>query len=832
MSLYVPGTGNAHSKLMVIGDYPGGTEETQKESLVGASGEVLDRVFAEIGHPDYRSEFYFSNVCKYKPERNLIGKLRNEDVESLWREIDDIRPNVILTLGELPLQAVAGVKKVMTYRGSILPSEKYGYIPKVVPTIHPLHLTRATNASGDYFPDKKLYNGIWRYIMQSDVAKAIEQSRFSDYRPPDRLLKIATSSLDLIRFLSRNKGRVPFIDVETYRSTLCSCIAIAFDGYESLSVPLFQKVGDLKLCTIPHSDLARIWQELQRLFSTFQIAGQNLKFDQVKLELLGFIFRMGVKSDLMLKAHTVNPELPSFGLAFLTSTYTNEAYYKDEGKEFNPKYHDISRLFLYNAKDSAVTAEIDEALEKELEELSDEYKTDLKEFYYNYVVPQHGLYMDIEKVGFDVDEGVLNYLDCKYETWKDNLQVKINAAAGREINVNSPKQVNELLYQDMKLPIIDPYGKVDSNEDTIARLLKDRVKNEAKRGVLNDILEFRRVSKTLSTYIRCGRDYDNRRRSQYRIIGTETGRSSTSILSEPVRPEDSGFAFQTLTKHGDIGEDIRRYLIPRPGYIFVNVDLGQAEARVVAELCKDAALLNAFDTIDIHRRTAWLALVTGILDLSPGKHESDELGKDSAERFIGKKTRHAGNYNMKWREFMANVISDCRRFKIDFTISKFKAEQILDRFHAASPSIRDVFHAEIRAAIDETRTLVTPYGRLRRFMDRASERLYGEAFAFIPQDTVKQRLTRAAFKIRKEAPQVLICGESHDSLLTQIPIGEANDICLEVIRPALVQPIDFSNCTLKRGILTIPCDFECGYNYKDLEKMKFNVMDKPSIRCN
>ena len=216
-------------------------------------------------------------------------------------------------------------------------------------------------------------------------------------------------------------------------------------------------------------------------------------------------------------------------------------------------------------------------------------------------------------------------------------------------------------------------------------------------------------------------------------------------------------------------------------------------------------------------------MVTGSLDLHEGKHDSDILGKDSAERFIGKKTRHAGNYNMKWKTFMDIVITDCRRFGIDFTISKYLAEKILDRFHAASPKIREIFHAEVKDAIDTQRALVTPYGRLRRFFDRASDRLYGEGFAYIPQDTVKQRLTRAGFKIRKEAPSVLFAGESHDSFTLQIPRGETLSICREVIKPAFEEPIDFSNCTLKRDFkLVLPVDFEHGDNYKEM--VKLNVM--------
>jgi len=825
--MYCPGVGNLNSKIVFVGDCPGLSETTARQSLIaGASGDVLDKVFSEIGHPDFRNEFYFTNVYKQTPPRNNIKYIDKvcipeREIEKFWKEVQEINPNVIVPLGETALNVVTGLKKILLYRGSILPSIKFGYLPKVVPTIHPLHLTRPRNDSGDYFEDKKIYNGIWRNIMQLDIVKALEESRIRDYHPPERNLRVASSSLDVIRLIGQNKkADRAYIDVETSYSTLCSCIALSFNDYESLSIPLFQKVGNIKLCSIPHSDLTRIWQELQKLFSQIPIAGQNLKFDQAKLELLGFSFPMGVKSDVMLKAHTVNPELPSKGLAFLTSIYTKEPYYKDEGKEFNPSKHDIKRLFLYNAKDTAITAEIDKELEKELHELSEEFKTDLVSFYYDFVVHQHQLYFDLEKVGFDIDEGKLKYLQVKYETWRNILQVRLDTAARREININSPKQVNEFIYDDLRLPK-PQYGKVRSDEDAIARLLKT-IKNEFKRGVLNDILEFRRVSKTLSTYLYCRRDYDGKMRSQYRIIGTETGRSSTSILDEPVRPEPIGFAFQTLTKHGDIGQDIRSYLIPRPDRIFVNVDLSQAEARVVALLSEDYELLAAFDKIDIHRRTAGLVLYTGRMNLSYDFDETcDTIEKDSPERFMGKKVRHAGNYNMGWREFMSNVISDCRRFNIEFTISKFKAEQILTRFHAANPKLKSNFHAQIIDAIDSKRALVTPFGRVRRFFDRYSNRLHGEAYAYIPQETVKGRLTRAALKIRAQYPELrkVFCGEAHDSLTMQLPISEHVDIC-RAIKPIIEEPIDFSGCTLKRGQLIIPCDFEVGKNYKDFAKLK------------
>lgn len=826
MPNYVAGRGKIGAKLMIVGEAPGRIEDEQGLPFVGPSGEMLNGIFQDCGLPNWRDECYVTNVYKYRPPYNIIkrvGEVCNpqSQVEDLWREIQEIRPNCILALGATALEVLTGSPKILTYRGSILHNQRYG-IPKVVPTIHPANLVRASQESGNQFEHIKFFPYIWRNIMLNDVQRAIEESKTLELNLPIRQLLIARNSLDVYRFLQRNKHRYEHLhaDIETYRSVVPSCISLSFDRHESISIPLFRKFENVEFCTTPHSDLARIWQMLDELFRNNLVSGQNWKFDQAKMEAIGFKFK-GLKSDTMLKAHTVNPELPNKSQEFLASIYTREPYYKDEGREFQYNRHNIDRLFLYNAKDSAVNTEIDDELEKELEELSDLYHTDLKGFYYGYITKLHQFYSDLEKTGFRIDDKQWEFLIYKYESWLDNLQVAIETAAGHPININSPKQVTAFLYDQLHIPVASDrrmFRKTDEN--TLAILLKDKVKDGFRREVIQNILKYRRVSKTLSTYLYARRDYDGKIRTQYRIIGTETGRSSTSIVDEPVRPSKQGFAFQTLTKHGDVGEDIRSYLVPDSGTVWVNVDLSQAEARVVALLSQDEELLAAFDKIDIHRRTAALVLISGRLNLS---HEFDKvadvIGKDSPERFMGKKTRHAGNYNMKWRTFLSEVTADCRRFNIDFNLSPFKAKQILERFHAASPKIKQIFHKEVIEALEATRTLVNPFGRVRRFFDRYSEQLYKEGMAFIPQSSVKDRLTMSALEITRRRFPVRFAGESHDSLLMQMPTGEYLDICRE-IKPIMEQPIDFSNCTLKRGTLIIPCDFEVGENYKDMEKVR------------
>lgn len=818
----IDGQGNPNTKLAIVGDFPNQTDDKQGGHFLGASGELLDRIFAELGHSNWRNEFWLTYVYRYRPPFNDVKQIetvcdKNEELQRFYTEILEINPNCILAIGQSAFEVCTGLNKLLTYRGSILSSQVSD--AKVVSTIHPGHLVRASDESEDHDESKGLFSYVWKWVLANDIKRAIKESKTLGYDLPRRSLHIARNSVDVSRFIDRgfkSSDRV-FADIETIESTVPGCISLAYNEHEAISIPLFNKINRYQLSTIPTCDLAFIWQKLDWLFRNKPVGGQNFKFDQAKMEMLGFRFK-GLKTDTSLKAHTINPEIPKIGLAFLASIWTREPYYKDEGKEFIFGKHDIDRWFLYNAKDSAVDCEVDRVQEKELEILSDTYHTDLKGFYYKYITNLHQLYFDMEKVGFAIDEGAKNYLIAKYQTWSEHLQVQLDVAVGRELNYNSPKQMKELIYEQMQIkPIDKEHG---TNEDVISRLLKDKVNDPSKRAVLSNILEIRRVNKTLSTYLYAMPDFDGRMRTQIRIVGTETGRTSDSVLDVPTRPCKIGFAFKTITKHGDIGSDIRTILIADPGYVIVNIDLSQAEARVVALLSNDTELLNAFDKIDIHRRTAALVLLTGKFNLSyEFDPTADIIGKDSPERFIGKKVRHAGNYNMQWREFMKNVISDCRRFHISFTISAFSSKQILERFHAASPNIINVFHRDVKDIIDTQRALINPFGRLRRFFDRPGNQLYKESFAYLPQSTVKDRLTQSALEIKCKKYPIRLVNEAHDSLTYLMPENEYKDICKE-IKPIMEKEIDFSNCSIKRGSLTIPCDFEIGQNYKDLEKLK------------
>lgn len=839
MPSYVAGCGNPHAKLMVVAEAPGRDEDASGINLVGPAGQLFWQICDEVGFT--REQVWSTNVYKYRPPNNDLKRVAEvcnpqEQVDNLWREIDDINPNCILALGNTSFQILRGHPGITKWRGSILKTRDARR--KLIGTIHTSNVVRT--AEGFY--GHKPWPYIWKFIIKCDVEKAWKEAQNTHDNSIQRHVFICHDSMQLRNFLSRNKHRKRMAeDVESF-NCIPICVGIAFDRYESMVIPLFNRLGPLNIAGIPASDQAFIWQQLDELQREKEIVGQNFKYDQEKMEMIGFSFRRGrpIISDTLLKTHTIIPELPSKKMEMQQSIWTNMPYHKDEGKEFKAGKDKIERLFHYNGLDSMSTYETDEEQDKDLQEMG------LTEFYYDYVMQLHEIYMDMERVGFRQDKTAKEMLKIKYRNQHDLIQARLNDACpdfkvggkkchdDHRVNVGSHPQMVKLLYQYLQLPERRRYdhkqGKsvISANEDTIVGLLNNVVKNDSrKRGILTDCIEDRRTRKTLGTYVLAKTDFDSRIRGSYRIAGTETGRSSTAILKAPLRPYKMGHAFQTLTKHGTIGADIRIMYIVDDGFVFVGADLSQAEPRIVSVISKDIPLQKAFQSgkVDIHRRTAALVLgYTDGLDLGEAFNEkADNIGKDSGERFLGKKSRNGGNYDMGPGELATNIATDAKRFNINVSVSEWRAGQMLNNFHKGSPNIRSIFHAEIQSAINSTRTLVNPFGRKRTFFGRLEKRTYGEAYAHIPQSTVADQVKHAMIGIKGEMSdfRYMLMGESHDALLFRFPVGEYIERAT-VVKKWLEKPIDFSNCTLGGNtVLTIPAEFEMSdTNYNEMRKFK------------
>ena len=822
---YVPGMGSIGAKLMILGDCPSPQDTVAGRPFTGSSGKELDHLLVDAGIS--RSNCWLTNVCKYTVPSNFPGKkipfairARNIEIDmevqlhELQDEINSIKPNCILALSSVSLWALSGKTKIGDYRGSIM----HGMGIKFIPTYHPAHLLHQTQGVE--------FKGYWnRQVMAFDFKRAYAQSKFSELILPSRTLEICRNSAQLAEFRDRYKDKIRMaVDIEANGTCIPVCIGLSLVKHHGMTVPLWNCDG---ISSIPDSDLVQCWIILSEMLYEKEIVGQNFNYDRDKIKRLGFIIRY-LASDTMLKAHAINPELPK-GLAFNTSLYTEEPFYKDEGM-----YHgSISDLLTGCARDSCVTLEVDENMDQDLDELG------MRPFYENFLMKLPEVYWSIENQGFKVDTNERDRLLRKYVEWDERIRYELFKLIGAEVNVNSPTQVAVLLWDNLKLPRKDTTG-----EEDITALLNSpsAIKKPEHRKICELILEGRRVRKSISTYLMALPDYDGRMRTTY-FPCLDTGRTSTGQQDPPIRPQVEvidengkkknkvlGTAFQTMTKHGDIGQDIRGMYIPdNEDEIFVQADSSQAEARVVALLADDEDTLRMYDEHDIHALTAsWFF----------GGVESDYskkiLGYEHPIRFAGKTLRHAGHLGAGKRRASIELNTQARKYKIPLQISEAIAEQALKIFHAKSPKVQGVFQAGVIEALKKNRQLIAPLpygvdapmGGKRTFYERFGEELFRQGFSYIPQRAVSDNTKAAAIRIRAKILNIKIVMESHDALLFCIPIVKQAE-WIPIIKEEMERPINFSQCTLRRHELIIPCDIEVGMNYMNLKKFKFEVPFTP-----
>lgn len=816
---YVPGCGSLGAKLLILGESPAGVEIQVGEPFRGPSGKELDKLLKDAGI--IRSECWITNVCKYyvppaAPGTKIPFKVRaeraginfEEELNNLREEINDIKPNCILALGGTALWALSGKTKISNFRGSIL----HGMGRKFVPTYHPAHLLH--QAGGEI-------KGYWnRQVMILDFIRAREESEYPDYILPHRNLKVIKSSYELGEFREqyRNHKR-PAVDIEARGGCIPVCIGLAFTRHHGITVPLWNVEG---ISQIPDDDLVNCWKILAEILYENEIIGQNFNYDRDKIRRLGFSIGR-LSSDIMLKSHAINPELPK-KLAFNQSLYTKEPFYKDDGMYEGT----IEDLLIGCARDACVTKEIDEEMDADLDELEQ------RDFYENFLMQLPDFYLEIENNGFHVNEEKRADLLRKYIEWDEKLRYELFQLTGVNVNVNSnSKQIPELLFQTLKCPIRDGCGE----EELTSLLNLQSFTDSTKRRVVELILEDRRVRRTISHDIMALPDFDGKMKTTC-FPCLETGRSSTGQQDPPIRPlievkdeEDKkkkralGTPFQTKTKHGDIGPEVRSMYETAPGNIFVQADSAQAEARVVFLLADDEQALKDIDEHDYHALTA-----SWFFGGTESDHSKKVLGYESPIRFAGKTLRHAGHLGAAKRRAATELNTQARKYKIPISITEAIADRALTIFHQKQPKIRSVFQNGVIECLNENRQLIAPIpygiqsriGGKRTFFERWGDELFRQAFSYIPQRAITDNTKAAGIRIKKQFPIAKIILEAHDALLFELPESELDNFA-PIVKTEMERPIRFDSCSLPRRQLIIPCEIEIGYNYHDLSKFKFKV---------
>ena len=239
-------------------------------------------------------------------------------------------------------------------------------------------------------------------------------------------------------------------------------------------------------------------------------------------------------------------------------------------------------------------------IDRLLKELSPRVEQDTAEPYHEIELPLSPVLADMEQAGIKIDVSVLERMSLEMGAQLDELTRQICEIADCEFNINSPRQLGEILFDKLNLPRPRKLRKSGQYSTAVEILEELAEQHELPRLVL----EYRQLSKFKSTYIDV----------IPKLIDPKTGRLHTSFhqaAASTGRLSSSNPNLQNIPVRAELGRKIRGAFIPEPGWWFVAADYSQVELRILAHLSADERLAEAFTAgEDIHRRTA--AAVLGL----------------------------------------------------------------------------------------------------------------------------------------------------------------------------------------------------------------------------
>ncbi|OAI11620.1 DNA polymerase I [Methylomonas koyamae] len=321
--------------------------------------------------------------------------------------------------------------------------------------------------------------------------------------------------------------------------------------------------------------------------------GQNLKYDAHVLANHGIALR-GIRHDTMLQSYVLNSTATKHNMDDLAKHYlgVDTIHFEDVcgkgAKQIGFAEVAIDRATEYAAEDADITLRLHQTLSAELQQ-----RPRLWALYNDIELPLVKVLATIEENGVLIDSDMLAQQSQELADRMIGLEIQAHDLAGSAFNLGSPKQIQEILYDRLNLPVLKktPKGQPSTDESVLQELAVDY-------ALPRLILEHRGLSKLKSTYTdklpqqinpKTGRVH-----TSYHQAVAATGRLSSTdpnLQNIPIRSED--------------GRKIRQAFIAPPGYKIVAADYSQIELRIMAHLSGDTGLLNAFAAgADIHRATA------------------------------------------------------------------------------------------------------------------------------------------------------------------------------------------------------------------------------------
>ena len=597
------------------------------------------------------------------------------------------------------------------------------------------------------FQDLEMYSLITQVeALSGNGVVALEQ--------PDKNYQtiLTQTDLDLLITTISNAELISF-DLETTSITplQADIVGLSFsvkanDGYY---IPVEYPEKESK----PGLTLDAVLEKLKPIFENEnnRFCGQNIKYDALVLSRYG-IHLGNIVFDTMIAEYMLHPEKNSYKMDYLSIDYLNYRMVPIDnliGTGLHQKSMaevPLEDIAFYASEDADIAFQLAEILKDKLE------KESLFEPYNDIEIPLIPVLTTIEKNGVYLNLDFLADLSRQFGEGLEKLTEKIHQMAGREFNINSPKQLGEILFDELELK---PIRKRSTAVEVLAVL-----KNY--HPLPEEVLKYRHLAKLKNTYVDAIPNYVNK----------ETGRVHTSLnqtIAATGRLSSTSPNFQNIPIRTETGREVRKAFVPQNSdWVILSADYSQVELRIMAHYSQEPELIKAFEeNSDIHSRTA--ALVNGISEAEVTLDQRRSAKVVNFGIMYG-----AGPYRMSQ----------------ELGISMADAKILIDNYFATYPGIRKYMDETISLARDRG-YVETLYKRRRktgnldasnRNIVQAEERVaINMPIQGTAADIIKIAMINIHNKMESENYQSKMILQIHDELLFECPKAEVDKLAAMVV---------------------------------------------------
>jgi DNA polymerase-1 len=483
--------------------------------------------------------------------------------------------------------------------------------------------------------------------------------------------------------------------------------------------------------------------------------GHHLKYDAHILARYEINLR-GMAFDSMLESYVLNSVATRHDMDSVARQYLGREtiHYEDVAgkgaKQLTFNQVDIETASPYAAEDADITLQLHETLWKQLTDIPS-----LQRVYKDIEQPLVPVLLSMEETGVLVDRKMLSKQSDEFGKKMADLEARAHKLAGGPFNLGSPKQLQEILFEQQGLPVIrkTPKGQPSTAEDVLAELANDYELPAV-------IIDYRGVSKLKSTYTdklplmineRTGRIH-----TSYHQAVAATGRLSSTdpnLQNIPIRTED--------------GRRIRKAFVAPKGYVLLAADYSQIELRIMAHLSADKGLLKAFEQEqDVHRATAAEVFGAALEDVTADQRRSAK----------------AINFGLMYGMSAFGLAKQ-------LGISRGEAQEYVDLYFERYPGVKK-YMDDIRSSASEKGYVETVFGR-RLYLPEinarnAQRRQYAERSAInapmqgTAADIIKRAMITVHGWLQDDKPDVRMIMQVHDELVFEVAKKDVDAVSARV----------------------------------------------------